>query len=310
MRKDAFGKAVPALNGEDLLGTLPILRESVQWEVKHFSNFASCNMTPATMGRLALTVNELFSDPEIAGVVITHGTDTLEETAYFLDTILTDSRPVVLTAAQRDASETDSDGPRNLHQAMLIAQDPSARGRGVIVTLNSEIHAARDVRKLHTSQVNAFTSGAAGILGYIDLNQVYWRRQPFRTVKLALPERLAEVALAKVYTGMPAAVLASLLQATEALVLEAFGRGNIPPLLVPLLAKAIQNGIPVVITSRCLFGLTAPAYGYPGGGADLERMGAWFAGDLSSEKVRLFLAIALGLQLPFSEIKQHLDGFL
>lgn len=306
MRKDAFGKAIPALNGEDLLGTLPSLRESAQWEVKHFSNFASCNMTPTAMSHLARMVNKLFADPEIAGVIITHGTDTLEETAYFLDTVLTDPRPVVLTAAQRDASEPDSDGPRNLWQAMLVAQDPSAQGRGVVVVLNSEIHAARDVRKLHTSQVNAFTSGNLGILGSIDSDRVYWRRQPPRRTKLALPDRLAEVALAKVYTGMPVAVLELLMHSAEALVLEAFGRGNVPPLLVPVLVKAIQQGIPVVITSRCLFGRTAPAYGYPGGGADLESIGAWFAEDLSSEKTRLFLAMALGLGLPLPEIRQHL----
>ncbi|KLU61214.1 putative L-asparaginase [Peptococcaceae bacterium CEB3] len=307
MRKDTSGKSVPALNGEHLLDTQPKLAASAQWEIRNFSNFASCNMTPAGMKSLALAVNELFSDPAISGIVITHGTDTLEETAYFLDTVLTDPRPIVLTAAQRDSSEADSDGPRNLLEAMLVALDPSARERGTLVVLNSEIHAARDVRKLHTSQVNAFTSGAAGSLGTIDLNRVYWHRPPSRTPKLTLPDRLANIALVKIFTDMPVSILEAFLASAEGLVLEAFGRGNIPPELVPALAEAVQRGLPVVITSRCLFGRTAPAYGYPGGGADLERTGAWFAGDLSSEKVRLFLALALGLRLPLPEIKRLLE---
>ena len=246
-------------------------------------------------------------DPFLKGVIITHGTDTLEETAYFLDVAIKDPRPVILTASQRDASESDSDGPRNLHNAMRIALDPRAVSRGVVIALNEEINAARDVRKLHTSHVHAFDSGDIGALGSIDTGVVIWHRKPEQTVKLGVPKTLANVAICKAYTGMPARVLRAMVQEeTEALVIEAFGRGNLPPQLMVEITDIVANGIPVVITSRCLFGRTAPIYGYPGGGADLERIGAWFAADLSTEKVRLFLSIALGCGMDKKELRKIL----
>jgi L-asparaginase len=168
MRKDKFGKAVPAVSGHDLLESLPNLNKEADWKVIDFSNVASCNMNPNRMKELCYVVNECFKDALLRGVIITHGTDTLEETAYFLDLTVKDLRPVILTASQRDASESDSDGPRNLRNSMLIALDSHAKGRGVVIALNEEIHAARDVRKLHTSHVDAFSSGELGSLGNID----------------------------------------------------------------------------------------------------------------------------------------------
>ena len=218
-----------------------------------------------------------------------------------------DPRPVILTASQRDASESDSDGPRNLHNAMRIALDPRAVNRGVVIALNEEIHAARDVRKLHTSHVDAFHSGDMGALGSIDTGEVLWHRKAERTIKLGVPKTLAKIGICKAYTGMPASTLRAMVQdETGALVIEAFGRGNLPPQLMKEISDIVANGIPVIITSRCLFGRTAPVYGYPGGGADLERVGAWFSADLSTEKVRLFLSIALGQGMDKKELRKIL----
>lgn len=310
MRKDARGKAVPAVSGHDLLASLPALVQEADWEVFDFSNLASCNISPERMLELAGEIeHRLLADPDIQGVVVTHGTDTLEETAYFLDLTIRDSRPIILTASQRDASERDSDGPRNLRGAMLIALDRHARGRGVVIALNEEIHAARDVRKLHTSSVDAFSSGEIGALGNIDNGDVIWHRRPEPTVKLGLPEHLADVGIIKAYTGMPVGQIEMFIkQGLSGLVIEAFGRGNLPPQMVPEIEQTVSQGVPVVITSRCLFGRTAPVYGYPGGGADLERAGAWFASDLSTEKVRLLMAIALAQGIPLAQIKSMLAG--
>ena len=309
MRKDAMGKAVPAVSGHDLLASIPALQSAADWEILDFSNVASCNMAPERMRQLALRVEQAFRDTTLKGVIITHGTDTLEESAYFLDVAIKDNRPIILTASQRDASESDTDGPRNLRNSMLIALDPKAVGRGVVIALNEEIHAARDVRKLHTSHVDAFNSGEIGALGAIDGEEVIWHRKPEPTVKLGIPAKLAPVVVCKAFTGMPPQLLSCLAgQGARALVIEAFGRGNLPPELVPTIRQTVGAGMPVVITSRCLFGRTAPVYGYPGGGADLERAGAWFAGDLSTEKVRLFLSIALGHGLPFAEIRRLLSN--
>ncbi len=307
MRKDPAGKVVPADRGVDLLKALPELAQDAQWDVLDFSNVASCNMTPERMLALARVVKERLANPCLRGVVITHGTDTLEETAFFLDVTIGDRRPVIMTASQRDASETDCDGPRNLYHAMLIALDRQALQRGVVIVLNEEIHAARDVRKLHTSNVEAFDSGEIGVLGQIDNGEVVWRRRPEPTVLLGLPDRLANVPICKVFTGISAGFFRSVArQQIEGLVLEAFGRGNVPPEIVPEIRKLVDKGVPVVITSRCLFGRTAPVYGYPGGGADLERAGAWFASDLATEKVRLFLSTALAQNVSLNVIRRHL----
>ena len=308
MRKDKAGKVVPAVSGNELLESLPELSREASWEICDFSNVASCNMDPEQMRLLAMEVERYFLlDPLLKGIIITHGTDTLEETAYFLDVAIKDSRPVILTASQRDASESDSDGPRNLHNALRIALNPRAVNRGVVIALNEEIHAARDVRKLHTSHVEAFHSGDKGALGSIDTGEVIWHRKPERTVKLGVPKTLAKVAICKAYTGMSPEILRVMVQQdTQALVIEAFGRGNLPPQLMQKISDIVAGGIPVVITSRCLFGRTAPVYGYPGGGADLERVGAWFSTDLSTEKVRLFLSLALGQGMDKKELRKIL----
>jgi L-asparaginase/archaeal Glu-tRNAGln amidotransferase subunit D len=310
MHKDETGKVVPAVSGHELLASLPQLSQLADWEICDFSNVASCNMNPTQMMTLAFRVEQHFShDPLLKGIIITHGTDTLEETAYFLDVSINDPRPIILTASQRDASERDSDGPRNLLNALRIALDPRAVDRGVVVALNEEIHAARDVRKLHTNHVDAFNSGDKGALGSIDTGEVIWHRKPEKTVKLGVPRNLAKVAICKVYTEMPPYILQAMVgEETKALVIEAFGRGNLPPNLMPEISEIVARGVPVVITSRCLFGRTAPIYGYPGGGADLERIGAWFSADLSTEKVRLLLSIALGQGMEKNELRRILSN--
>ena len=308
MRKDESGKVVPAVSGHELMESLPELFRQADWEISDFSNVASCNIDPQQMRALAVEVERQFSlDPLLKGIIITHGTDTLEETAYFLDVAIKDPRPVILTASQRDASESDSDGPRNLQNAMRIALNSRAVNRGVVIALNEEIHAARDARKLHTSHVDAFHSGEKGALGSIDTGEVIWHRTPEHTVKLGVPESLATVAICKAYTGMSPNIIRAMVQhETKAFVIEAFGRGNLPPQLMPEISNLVTIGIPVVITSRCLFGRAAPVYGYPGGGADLDRVGAWFAADLSTERVRLFLSIALGQAMDKEKLRRIL----
>jgi len=231
MRKDEAGKVVPAVSGHELIDSLPELTLEADWEICELSNVASCNIDPKHMMTLAMEVEQHFlHDPLLKGVIITHGTDTLEETAYFLDVAIKDPRPVTLTASQRDASESDADGPRNLHNAMRIALDPRAVNRGVVIALNEDINAAWDVRKLHTSHVDAFDSGDIGALGSIDTGEVIWHRKPEPTVKLGIPEKLANVAICKAYTGMSGSVLRAMVQdETDAIVIEAFGRGNLPP---------------------------------------------------------------------------------
>lgn len=153
-------------------------------------------------------------------------------------------------------------------------------------------------------RVDAFDSGEYGILGAIDTDYVVWNRRPEATIKLRIPQKLANVHICKVYTGMTEANFRFINEVeTDGLVI-AFGRGNMPPNLVPFIRQTVDRGIPVVVTSRCIYGNTAPTYGYPGGGADLEKAGAWFAQDLSTEKVRLLMSVALGLGLSKGELRE------
>jgi L-asparaginase len=141
------GGYVPALSAEDLIAAIPAIRKVAQIHTQQISNISSSDMTPQVWLQLSTRINELLSQPGIVGVVVTHGTNTLEETAYFLDLTVTSSKPVVLVGAQRPASDPDADGPRNLLDAIRGATSQEAAGKGVMVVMNGQINAARDVTK-------------------------------------------------------------------------------------------------------------------------------------------------------------------
>ena len=186
---------VPALSGADLVAAAPGLEKLARITVTEFSNIPSAEMGPDLWPSLTRTVEGLLGDPEIAGVVVLHGTDTLDTTAYFLDLTLRSDKPVVVIGAQRNASDPDSDGARNLLNAVRQILTPAAASLGVTVTLNHAINAAREVRKTHTHNVETFHSGETGYLGTIDEDRVVIRRTPLRRQTLPLPERLARIAI-------------------------------------------------------------------------------------------------------------------
>jgi L-asparaginase len=142
------GGYLPALSGEDLIAAVPAIKTIAQIQVEQISNISSSDMTPEIWIRLAARVNELLARPEIAGIVVTHGTNTLEETAYFLDLTTRSTKPVILVGAERPASDPDSDGPRNLLDAIRVAIAPEAVNKGAVVVMNGQINAARDVTKV------------------------------------------------------------------------------------------------------------------------------------------------------------------
>jgi L-asparaginase len=158
------GGYVPVLSGEDLVAAVPAIKKIAQIQVEQISNIPSPDMTPEIWLRLAGRVNELLAKPEIVGIVVTHGTDTLEETAYFLDLTTVSVKPVILVGAQRPAS--DSDGPRNLLDAIRVAIAPEAVSKGVMVVMNGQISAARDVTKTNTNRVETFRGLEFGQLGW------------------------------------------------------------------------------------------------------------------------------------------------
>jgi L-asparaginase len=284
---------VPSLDGQALLDALLEAGDVADVEVDDFSKVPSDYMGPAEWHRLARRVTQHLDRPDIAGVVLTHGTDTLEETAFFLDLTVPGDKPVVVSGAQRLATVPDSDGPRNLRDAVRVAAAPASRGLGVLVVMGGTIHAARDATKTHTHAVAAFSSGDFGPLGTVDEGRVLIRRCPAGRLLLTLGERVPRVEIVPMYGGADGGQLASALAAgAGALVIQALGRGNVNRELHQGVVAAIRQGVPVVITSRVPVGRTEPVYDFVGGGRSLAEAGAIFGGDLSPQKARVLLLVA------------------
>jgi len=298
------GAAVPALSASDILRHVPGIVDVAEIDVEDFSRLPGPHVTPEQMWRLAKRAAAWLERPEIDGLVITHGTDTIEETAYLLDLLLISDKPVVLAGAMRTVSDVGWDGPANLLAAVRVAASPSARGYGVLVAMDEQIFLAREVRKVHTEAAGSFATPEFGPLGVIDAGHVLLRRAPLPRLAWKDPEaepgtRIkqldTQVELVQAYTGMTDRVVRLLAgNGAHGLAVVAFGRGNVPPAIVPALADAVNAGVVVTISSRCVAGRVKPRYGYEGGGLQLQKIGAILAGDLSGAKARLLQMAALG----------------
>ncbi len=285
---------VPAVSGAELIEAVPELSAELPIEVIEFSNLPSPHMTPRRMLALAKEIDRLAKDGSVAGFVITHGTDTVEETAYLLDLTLTTTKPVCLTAAMRSGGETSADGPKNILTAVRTASDKTAGEMGVLVVMNEEIHSARTVTKTHSANPHAFTSPAWGALGYADEDRIVWRARPFKREHIDTDTLAENVYLVKMATGQDDLLLRCLIEKrVSGIVIEGFGRGNIPPVCRQAIIDAAQADIPIVLTTRVHAGRVLPIYGYEGGAADLIKHGIILAGDLTAQQARLKLMCAL-----------------
>ena len=289
------GKAVPAVSGAELLEAVPPLGALCPVELREFSTIASPAMTPARMLLLAGAVEEALAGEDCLGAVITHGTDTLEETAYLLDLYVTGEKPVCITGSMRTGEDLSADGPKNILDAVRVAMSRDARGKGVLVVLNEAVHAAREVMKTHSGKVETFQSPFWGPLGYADEDRVIFRRAPLGMQKIRPAKMEGDVHIVALAAGSDDLFLNFLVEKGAAgIVLQAFGRGNVPPAVVPGIRRALEAGIPVVMTTRCPGGRVLGVYGYEGGGRDLLDMGVISAGELTSHKARIKLMLALG----------------
>lgn len=258
------------------------------------------NVDPALMWHVAGTVRQLIGLPDVDGVVVTHGTDTIEETAFLVDVLTPSEKPVVFTAAMRSADATSPDGPHNLASALRAAASSALRGLGAVLCLNDTVHAARWARKTHSSRVDAFTS-APGPVATVDpdgkvrrlrgsLEQ--WTVPDSSRIHRVHPETVPVV---QAYTGMSAAALENAVDTETArgVVLEGFGVGNVPGTLVDAIRKLIARGLIVAVSTRVSQGGTWPVYGGPGSGTELTEMGVLGAGTLATGKARLLLLACL-----------------
>ncbi len=302
------GGLVPAVSGEALVEAVPALKELAQLRVISLVNIDSRDMTPELWLRLARLVNETLADPAVTGVVVTHGTDTMEDTAYVLELTVASDKPVVLTGAQRDASTPDADGPRNLLNAVRQAIDPDACGRGVTVTFDSKIFYARPVTKRHTSHVSAFTAGDYGQAGEIDDEQVTWFGRPERGPRFAIPNKLPKVELVYVYPGADGGLIdAAVSQGAEGIVVCGYGIGNVSLPVFEAIERARRKGVNIVLTTRVPEGRVYPAYGGEGGGTSLKNLGVIFGEDLLPWKARILLMLALTVTDDPGEIQRYFE---
>jgi L-asparaginase len=283
--------------GAEILENSPGARKRADIEVEDVMNVGAYLMTPERMMTVAGRVRAALANEQVSGVVVTHGTDTMEETAYAVDLLHEDSRPVVFTGAQRNAAEPDTDGPRNLTDAVrLAAAHDSSRGLGVVITMSGSVEAARDATKVHTTAPRAFASPGHGPLGEINDHAVHVPRTRTRPATLAgepPTSALPRVDLVKLYAGADGVMIRALREAgSEGLVIEGFGIGNANHEVLAEVNRCVAAGITVIVVSRCAEGRAAPVYGN-GGGHDLEAAGAIFGGDLSGQKARILLMLAL-----------------
>ncbi len=302
------GGLKPAVTSNELCQAVPSL-QNFPIETFEFSNLPSPHFTPDTMLKLSQQVQKQLERQDIKGVVITHGTDTLEETSYFLNLVLKTDKPVVMTGAMRSSSDLSPDGPANLLNSVRVAFSEQSTAKGVMVVMNEQIHAASEVTKLHSTHVNAFSSPFWGIIGKVD-QEISFRRSPYLP---SLPsinfknKTLDNVVLFKAYPGCDSLLLSNMLTSKKlkGLVIEGFGSGNVPPNLVPTIEKAVGEGIPVVLTSRTLGGGVQPIYSYAGGGKQLQQLGVILAGEPSAEKARLKLMVLLQWTSDLNQIEKY-----
>ncbi|HHR3430402.1 TPA: asparaginase [Staphylococcus aureus] len=271
-------------------------------------NVPSPHMTIQHVKQLKDIILEAVTNKYYDGFVITHGTDTLEETAFLLDLILGIEQPVVITGAMRSSNEIGSDGLYNYISAIRVASDEKARHKGVMVVFNDEIHTARNVTKTHTSNTNTFQSPNHGPLGVLTKDRVQFHHMPYRQQALENVNDKLNVPIVKAYMGMPGDIFSFYSrEGIDGMVIEALGQGNIPPSALEGIQQLVSLNIPIVLVSRSFNGIVSPTYAYDGGGYQLAQQGFIFSNGLNGPKARLKLLVALSNNLDKAEIKSYFE---
>ncbi len=281
--------------------------EGVEVHALDFFNLPSPHIKPKHMLALYQKIKEEADHYD--GFVITHGTDTLEETAYFLDTMEVPHKPIVLTGAMRSSNELGSDGVYNYLSALRVASDDKAADKGVLVVMNDEIHAAKYVTKTHTTNVSTFQTPTHGPLGLIMKHEILYFKTAEPRVRFDLDKIQGLVPIIPVYAGMTEELLDLLpVDQLDGLIIQAFGAGNVPKETAQKLNALIQEGLPIALVSRCFNGIAEPVYAYEGGGVCLQNAGVFFVKELNAQKARLKLLIAINAGHRGEELRAYMEG--
>ena len=283
----------PTKTGKQLLMELPDLKNLCDIELIEFSNMPGPHLTPQIGLKLAKEMEELISRPDIDGIVVLQGTDTLEEMSYLCYLLVDAKKPVVFTGSMKSSHELYVDSLGNLYGAACVAASKEAHDRGVMVYFNQNILSPRYVVKTKVSNVASFQAPETGAIGVVTGEKICFFHPTTPPPKYIRPQSLvSNIQLIKVACGMDDLLLrACVEQKVDGIVLEGFGAGNIPPSLIPALQDALACKIPVVVVSRCIEGFADGSYDYVGGGAQLKKMGIICGQNLGGLRARLKLML-------------------
>lgn len=280
--------------GDELLGLMPDLDQGLSVEVRNLFGAPSSHLGPDEMLALAKQVQSDLARPEVAGVVATHGTDTLEESVYMAGLVVSDDKPVVFTGSQRGPLEMGSDGVRNLRDAIRVAACEESRSKGVLLVFNEEIHGAAHVVKTDAYKLESFQSEGKGPIGFIDDEAIRYHANPILESPIPVSEIDARVDLIKAVAGMDGGFVESAIhRKLDGLVIEGFGRGHVPPGMMPSIKRAVEKGIAVLMVTRCARGFVREVYDFDGSLRDLLKHGAVAAPGTPGTKARIKLLLVL-----------------
>jgi L-asparaginase len=299
--KDSGKLASGELTGEEL-AAMCNLPKDIEVIVESVFQKASIHITFEDLVVLKNKIEDYFIDETVSGVVVTHGTDTMEETAYFLDLTIKDFRTVVVTGSQRSPEDLGSDVYTNLRHAIYSACSEDLRGSGTVVVFNERIFAARYVKKEHASNIQGFNAFGFGYLGIIDNDVVHVFQKPIKREYYQIQTSVPQVEIIKCYMGADGKFIKAAREAgVKGIVLEGVGRGQVAPDMMGEIKRAIENGIKLVITTSAEEGSVYTTYDYVGSAFDLFNRGVILGSDNDSKKARIKLAVALASGL--EEIK-------
>ncbi len=285
------------LTGEQLT-SMYNLNIDIEVIVESVFQIPSSHMTFQKLIALKNKINIVIEDYTIDGIVITHGTDTLEETAYFLDLTLSDDRPIVVTGAQRGPLELGTDAFVNIRQAILVASNKESLRMGVTVLFNGKIFSAKYVRKVHTSNLDAFHSYGFGFLGMVDRDNVYIYQKPIRREYYEINKVPPKVVVIKAVLGLEQDMIDYTAKiGAKGMIIEGLGRGHVSPQAALAIAEAVTQGVTVVITTGCEEGEVSTVYHFSGSVHDLKEKGVILGKDYGSKKARIKLAVLLAAEV-------------
>jgi len=303
-RDPAAGGNVPKHGGEALVAFAPGLERIAPFRIENWAKMPAAHLGAERLWAMRERVRAIAESGEVSGIVITHGTDIIEETAYLLDRTLDPTVPVAITGAMRTSSDVGWDGPRNLLDAVAVAASPASAGRGTQVIFHGQVFAGRTAAKTHATDLAAFSAPHFGPVGSVSQGKVTYQPVPWsapsrQTPPPTAPGLTGRVALVPMIVGDDGTMLDLARPCYDGVVIEAFGSGNLPPGAVPAIRRWLNEGKPVVLASRCPLGEVTPVYAFEGGGARLIAMGVLPAGPRTPSQARMELAIALSAGVPF-----------